>query len=73
MRAYLSGAYAESVTQLAAWARGASSEEAFLAGLAHAALSKLERLVQGSERAAILRASNALVERLSRLRDARAH
>ena len=70
MRAYLGGDYAESVAQLAAWARGAGSDEAFLAGLAHAALSKLERLVQGSERAAVLRGSAAIVERLSALRSA---
>ena len=70
MRAYLAGDYGESVAQLAAWARGATPAEAFLAGLAHAALSKLERLVQGSERAAILRASGAIVERLSALRAA---
>jgi hypothetical protein len=72
MRAYLAGDYGESVAQLAAWAREATPAEAFLAGQAHAALSKLDRLVQGSERAAILRASRALVERLSGLRAAAA-
>jgi len=70
MRAYLAGDYGESVAQLAVWARGATAAEAFLARLAHAALSKLERLVQGSERAAILRASGAIVERLNALRAA---
>jgi hypothetical protein len=70
MRAYLAGEYAESVAQLGAWARGATPAESFLAGQAHAALSKLDRLVQGGERAAILRASAALVERLSGLRAA---
>jgi len=70
MRAYLAGDYGESVAQLGAWAREATPAESFLAGLAHAALSRLDRLVQGSERATILRASSALVERLTGLRAA---
>jgi hypothetical protein len=68
MRAYLAGSYAESVVQLACWAREATPAESFLAGLAHAALSKLDRLVQGSDRAQTLRAAAALVERLGALR-----
>ena len=68
MRAYLAGDYAESVAQLGAWTPGVEARDAFLAGLAHAALSKLDRLVQGRERAEILRAAGALVERLTALR-----
>ena len=68
MRAYLSGDYAQSVAQLGAWARAATPADGFLAGLAHAALSKLDRLVQGSERTAVLRPAGALVKRLSALR-----
>jgi hypothetical protein len=72
MRAYLAGSYAESVAQLAVWAREATPAESFLAGLAQAALSKLDRLVPGSDRAAVLRPAGALVERLSGLRAAAA-
>jgi len=68
MRAYLAGEYGRSVDELGVWARGATPADTFLARLAHSALSRLDRLVQGSERAAILRASAALVERLSGLR-----
>ena len=68
MRAYLAGDYAESVAQLEVWARGAAAGEVFLAGLAHAAVSKLERLVQGGDRSAILRAAGNLVARLAGLR-----
>jgi hypothetical protein len=68
MRAYLSGDYEQSVAQLGVWARAATSADAFLAGLALAALSKLDRLVQGSGRSALLRSAAALVERLSALR-----
>lgn len=68
MRAYLSGDYARSVAQLGDWARAATPADGFLAGLAHAALSKLDRLVQGNERAAVLRPAAALVERLTALR-----
>jgi len=69
MRAYLSGDYAKSVTELGAWARAATTTDGFLAGLALAALSKLDRLVQGSARADVLRPAAALVERLTALRD----
>jgi hypothetical protein len=72
MRAYLAGSYAESVAQLAVWARDATPAESFLAGLAQAALSKLDRLVPGSDRSAVLRPAGALVERLSGLRAAAA-
>jgi hypothetical protein len=68
MRAYLSGDYARSVAQLGVWSRAATPADAFLAGIALAALSKLERLVQGSERSAVLRPAARLVERLSALR-----
>jgi len=70
MRAYLAGDYGESVAQLTAWAREATPAEALLARLAHSALSRLDRLVQGNERASILRGARALVERLSGLRAA---
>jgi hypothetical protein len=70
MRAYLAGDYGESVAQLGLWARDATPSDSFLAGLAHAALSKLDRLVSGSDRAAILRPAGALVERLTGLRGA---
>ena len=70
MRAYLAGDYAESVAQLDAWANGAAAADAFLAALAHAAVSKLDRLVQGRERAATLRAAGALTARLAGLRGA---
>jgi hypothetical protein len=72
MRAYLAGNYAESVAQLGVWVRDATPAESFLAGLAQAALSKLDRLVPGSDRAAILRPAGALVERLTGLRAAAA-
>jgi hypothetical protein len=68
MRAYLAGDYGESVAQLTIWAREATPADSFLAKLAHAALSRLDRLAQGSERAAVLRAATALVERLTGLR-----
>jgi hypothetical protein len=68
MRAYLEGNYPESVAQLAIWASRATPAESFLAGLAQAALSKLDRLVQGRERSATLGTAAALVERLSGLR-----
>jgi hypothetical protein len=68
MRAYLAGDYAASVAQLGAWTRGATAGDSFLAGLAHAALSKLDRLVQGAERAPVLASAAALVERLAALR-----
>jgi hypothetical protein len=68
MRAYLSGDYGRSVAQLGVWARAATSEDGFLAGIALAALSKLDRLVQGSERPAVLRPAALLVERLTELR-----
>jgi hypothetical protein len=68
MRAYLAGDYAESLAQLGAWAPGVEARDAFLAGLAHAALSKLDRLVQGGERASLLAAAARLVERLGALR-----
>ena len=68
MRAYLAGDYAESVAQLDAWTRGAEAADVFLAGLAHAAVSKLERLVQGSGRDATLRAGGELAARLAGLR-----
>jgi len=68
MRAYLSGDYAQSVEQLGVWAREATAAEGFLAGLAHAALSKLDRVVQASERTEVLRPAAALVERLTALR-----
>jgi hypothetical protein len=70
MRGYLAGDYAESIAQLETWARGATPQDAFLAGLAHAALSKLDRLVAGGERAGLLRPATALVERLAALRSA---
>ena len=68
MRAYLAGHYAESVAELDAWARGAEAGDDFLAGLAHAAVSKLERLVHGSGRAATLREARELARRLAELR-----
>ena len=65
MRAYLSGDYPLSVAQLGHWARALGPADGSLAGLAHAALSKLDRLVHGSERAEVLGPAAALVERLS--------
>jgi tetratricopeptide (TPR) repeat protein len=68
MRAYLSGDYARSVEQLEVWASQATAADAFLAGLAHAAVSRLDRLLQANERAEVLPPAGALVERLSALR-----
>ena len=69
MRAYLSGDYARCVAQLGVWARAATTADGFLAGLAHAALSRLDRLVQAGERAELLRSASALALRLTALRE----
>jgi hypothetical protein len=72
MRAYLAGDYRASVDQLASWTRGAGEGDDRLAAVAHTALSKLDRLVQGPERGPVLANASALAERLAALRAPRA-
>ena len=54
MTAYLAGDYAASVERLSQWLAAATSEDAPLAGLAHAAVAKLGVLAQGDDRARIV-------------------
>ena len=51
MTAYLAGDYAASVARLSQWLAAAPSDDAPLAGLAHAAVAKLGVLAQGEDRA----------------------
>ena len=68
MTAYLAGDYASSVGFLAQWLETAPSEDAPLAGLAHAVVAKLGVLAQGEDRARIVAKAGRLLEAVSRLR-----
>jgi hypothetical protein len=70
MTAYLAGDYVASVERLSQWLAAAPSEDAPLAGLAHAAVVKLGVLVQGDERARIVAEAAKLLEGIARLRNA---
>jgi hypothetical protein len=68
MSAYLAGNYAISVERLSQWVAEAPSEDAALAGIAHAAIAKLGVLMQGEERSRIAAEAGRLLESLARLR-----
>ena len=70
MTAYLAGDYAASVERLSQWLAAASSEDAPLAALAHAAVAKLGVLVQGDDRARIVAEAAQLLEGIAKLRGA---
>jgi hypothetical protein len=70
MTAYLAGDYASSVAFLAQWLEKAPSEDAPLAGLAHAVITKLGVLAQGEARARLVAKAGSLLEAVSRLRAA---
>jgi tetratricopeptide (TPR) repeat protein len=65
MAAYLRGRYDQAVADLDAWA-GPSPEprDAHLTALAHAAVTRLEQLVEGQGRESLLARASALAERL---------
>jgi tetratricopeptide (TPR) repeat protein len=68
MTAYLAGDYARSIERLSQWVAEAPGEDAPLAGIAHAAVSKLGVLVQGAEGKRIAADAGRLLERIARLR-----
>jgi hypothetical protein len=68
MTAYLAGDYAASVERLAQWVAAAPSDDAALAGLAHAAVAKMGSLVQGEGRERIVAEAGRLLEGIERLR-----
>jgi hypothetical protein len=70
MTAYLAGDYVASVERLSQWLATAPSDDAPLAGLAHAAVVKLGVLVQGDERPRIVAEAAKLLEGIARLRGA---
>ncbi len=70
MTAYLAGDYVASVERLSQWLAAAPSDDAPLAGLAHAAVVKLGVLVQGDERERIVAEAAKLLEGIARLRSA---
>ena len=70
MTAYLAGDYAASVERLGQWLAKAPAADAPLAGLAHAAVSKLPVLAQGDERARIVEEASRLLDGIARLRGA---
>jgi len=70
MTAYLAGDYAASAASLSQWLAAAPAEDAGLAGLAHAVVSKLGVLAHGAERTRLVEASGRLLEGIARLRAA---
>lgn len=70
MAAYLAGEYAESVARLQQWAAAGRAAEPSLVGVAHTAVSKIERLATGDDRDRVVAAARALGERIAALRTA---
>ena len=64
MAAYLARAYAESVEHLATWAESSQDDPPELLRLAQDAVSRVGQLAEGTERAGIAAAADALLERL---------
>ncbi len=70
MGAYLAGDYGVSVAWLGRWIESASEDEAKLAGLAHAAISKIGQLAVGGDKQRVVADATLLLEKLAGRRDA---
>jgi hypothetical protein len=70
MAAYMAGDYAGTVAHLEHWAAAGHATEPRLVGVAHSAVSKIERLAAGDDRDRVVASARALCERIAALRGA---